>query len=85
VIYMGVSGAARIESELLSALPPTTPVAIVQNATLPNQRHAVTTLAALQATIAGEQLASPSVIVVGDVVQGVAAVANAPALRSLTG
>jgi uroporphyrin-III C-methyltransferase len=50
----------------------------VQHASLPNQRHAVTTLGELQATIAREQLASPSVIVVGDVISGVAAAATAP-------
>jgi uroporphyrin-III C-methyltransferase len=78
VIYMGVSGALRIQDELLTGLPASTPVAIVQHASLPNQRHAVTTLGELQATIAREQMASPSVIVVGDVISGVAAAANAP-------
>ena len=73
VIYMGVTGAAHIQAQLLSALPPDTPAAIVQHASLPQQRHAVTTLGELAATIAREQLASPSVIVVGDVVRGVAA------------
>jgi uroporphyrin-III C-methyltransferase len=77
VIYMGVSGAARIQEELLSGLPASTPVAVVQYASLPNQRHAVTTLGELEATIAREQLASPSVIVVGDVIAGVAAAASA--------
>jgi uroporphyrin-III C-methyltransferase len=78
VIYMGVSGALRIQDELLTGLPASTPVAIVQHASLPNQRHAITTLGELQATIAREQMASPSVIVVGDVISGVAAAANAP-------
>jgi uroporphyrin-III C-methyltransferase len=77
VIYMGVSRIQRIEEELLTGLPPETPVAIVQRASLPDQRHAVTTLGQLGATIAREQLASPSVIVVGDVVKGIAAVAHA--------
>jgi uroporphyrin-III C-methyltransferase len=72
VIYMGVSSADRIEEELLSGLPAETPVAIVQRASLPDQRHAVTTLGQLTATIEREGLASPSVIVVGDVVRGVA-------------
>ena len=75
VIYMGVSGASRIQQELLTALPGSTPVAIVQRASLPDERHAVTTLAQMNATIDGEQLASPSVIVVGDVIRGVAAAA----------
>jgi uroporphyrin-III C-methyltransferase len=79
VVYMGVSGAARIQEELLTALPASTPVAIVQRASLPDQRHAVTTLGQLDATIAREQLASPSVIVVGDVIKGIAAASSAPA------
>ena len=79
VIYMGVSGAQRIQEELLAGLSASTPVAIVQRASLPDQRHAVTTLGQLRATIEREQLASPSVIVVGDVVSGVAAASGAPA------
>jgi uroporphyrin-III C-methyltransferase len=77
VIYMGVRSAERIQQDLLSGLPGETPVAIVQRASLPDQRHAVTTLAALADTIARESLASPSVIVVGDVVRGIAAAAQA--------
>lgn len=78
VIYMGMRGAAHIQHGLLQGLPAQTPVAVIQNASLPKQRHGVTTLAALQSTIEAEKLASPSVIVVGDVVQGVAAWAAAP-------
>lgn len=70
---MGVSGAAHIQDELLHGLPAGTPVGIIQNASLPQQRDAVCTLAQLQATIEREQLASPSIIVVGDVLQGLLA------------
>jgi uroporphyrin-III C-methyltransferase len=70
---MGVSGASTIEQELLCGLPASTPVAIIQHASLPHQRHAVTTLGDLHGTITRDGLASPSVIVVGDVVRGVAA------------
>ena len=77
VIYMGVSGASHIQEQLLSALPADTPAAIVQHASLPQQRHAVTTLGELAATIDREQLASPSVIVVGDVIRGIAAAQQA--------
>ena len=73
VIYMGVSGASTIQRELLHGLHADTPVAIIQNASLPQQRHAVCRLAELESTIAREQLASPSVIVVGDVLQGLLA------------
>ncbi|MDB5912533.1 MAG: uroporphyrinogen-III C-methyltransferase [Ramlibacter sp.] len=77
VIYMGVSSAAHIQADLLTSLPAQTPVAIVQRASLPDQRHAVTTLGELAATIEREGLGSPSVIVVGDVVRGVAVAAEA--------
>ena len=73
VIYMGVREAACIERELLRGLPPHTPVAIIENVSLPLQRQAVCQLAELSATMAREQLASPSVIVIGDVLQGLLA------------
>ena len=73
VIYMGVSGVGQIQQGLLSALPASTPAAVIQHASLPKQRHAGTTLGALADTIEREQLGSPSVIVVGDVMAGVAA------------
>ncbi len=71
---MGVRDANRIQQELLAGLPADTPVAVIQNASLPDQRHAVTSLDRLHATLVAEQLGSPSVIVVGDVVRGIAAV-----------
>jgi len=77
VIYMGVSGAARIQQALLQGLPSQTPVAIIQHASLPAQRHAVCTLAELHQTLTAQKLGSPSVIVVGDVLQGLLAVAGA--------
>ena len=75
VIYMGVSGSQQIQHELLKGLAASTPVAIIQNASLPAQRHAVATLGSLRSTIEIEGLQSPSVIVVGDVLQGLAAIA----------
>ena len=83
VIYMGVSGSQQIQSELLTGLPAHTPVAVIQHATLPEQRHAVTTLGELRATIEREGLGSPAVIVVGDVVSGIAALqAPLPLVRT---
>jgi uroporphyrin-III C-methyltransferase len=76
VIYMGVSGAAHIQDELLHGLPAHTPVAIIHKASLPEQRQALCTLSDVHATVLREQLASPSVIVVGDVVSGVAQLAH---------
>lgn len=82
VIYMGVSGIARIQAELLTGLPASTPVAVIQNASLPTQRHIVTTLGALQASIEGQHMGSPSVIVVGDVIKGVQMAAADSGLRA---
>jgi uroporphyrin-III C-methyltransferase len=45
----------------------------VQNVSLSTQRHVVTTLGGLFDTIVREQLGSPSIMVVGDVVQGIQA------------
>ncbi|VTU23510.1 Siroheme synthase [Variovorax sp. SRS16] len=80
VIYMGVSGAAHIQDELLHGLPGETPVAVIQHASLPQQRHIATTLDRLREDIAAAGLASPAVIVVGDVLRGLAA-AGLPATR----
>ncbi len=71
VIYMGVSGVSRIQRDLLTGLPAHTPVAVIQNASLPSQRQVVTSLGQLAEVVEREQMASPSVIVVGDVVKGV--------------
>ncbi|MDP3710051.1 MAG: uroporphyrinogen-III C-methyltransferase, partial [Polaromonas sp.] len=79
VIYMGVSGAGRIQTELLTGLPASTPVAVIQNATLPNQRHITTTLGALADAIQAGGLVSPSIIVVGDVIGSLALAAAHPA------
>jgi uroporphyrin-III C-methyltransferase len=70
VIYMGVSSLNTIRQGLLQGLPATTPVAIVQHASLAEQRQALTTLGDLVETMAQQGLQSPSIIVVGDVVQG---------------
>lgn len=81
VIYMGVSGAGHIQQELLSGLPACTPVAVIQNASLPTQRHIATTLGALAEQIKTSGIASPSVIVVGDVVSGLAQAGAHPEAR----
>ena len=79
VVYMGVAQVAALQAGLLRALPPATPAAVVQHASLAEQRDCVTTLGALAETIAREGLASPAVIIVGDVLRGVAAARRAAA------
>lgn len=70
VIYMGVSTVRSLQAGLLEALPGGTPVAVVQHASLPQQRHAVGTLGGLAGLIEQHGLGSPAVIVVGDVLRG---------------
>ena len=81
VIYMGVSGAGHIQNELLTGLPAATPVAVIQNATLATQRHITCTLGVLATAIQAAGLASPAIIVVGDVISGLVAAAQPGALR----
>lgn len=79
VIYMGVSSIEHISAELQAGgLAAHTPAAIIQHASLPQQRHAITDLHHLADTLHRDNLASPSVLVIGDVVQGVAAWAHQP-------
>ncbi len=72
VIYMGVRELSNIEQGLRQGLPDDTPVAVVQNATLPQQRHAVSVLSDLSALVQREGLGSPSIVVIGDVLKGLA-------------
>ncbi|MGA0006436.1 MAG: uroporphyrinogen-III C-methyltransferase [Burkholderiaceae bacterium] len=78
VVYMGVSTVADIEADLAVGLPPDTPIALIQNATLPNQRQAFGTLASLRDTMTTHQITSPAIMVIGDVVKGLLAASQAP-------
>lgn len=75
VVYMGVTGVQELQAELLTGLPGKTPVAVVQNATLPGQRLVKTSLDQLANTVAREKIASPAIIVIGDVTGAAARVA----------
>jgi len=79
VIYMGVAGVRELQDALLSGLPADTPVAVVQDASLPTQRSISATLAALADTVLAERIASPAVIIVGDVTRAAVPAASAAA------
>ncbi len=69
VIYMGVATAADITEKLISdGLSPDTPVAVLERATRPRARALRTILTDLGDMIEREGVASPAIIVVGDVV-----------------
>lgn len=78
VIYMGVAGARQLQDGLLTGLPAHTPVAVVQNASLPEQRGCVTELGQLAQALARENIASPAIIVVGEVARAAALARSLP-------
>lgn len=70
VIYMGLANLPEIVKGLLGAgMSATMPVAVVQNGTLPTQRSVVSRLDQVVADVEREELVSPALIVVGDVVR----------------
>lgn len=70
VVYMGVTTVQELQTGLLGALPASTPVAVVQHASLAHQKQAVGSLGALAALVQQHGLASPAIIIVGDVLRG---------------
>ena len=65
-IYMGVRSAGVIERNLLNAgAEPATPVVIVENGTLPQERVIETTLADLSAAVQAEAVTAPAIIFIG--------------------
>ena len=70
VIYMGLANLEGIASRLLNAgMPGARLVAVIQDGTLPSQRSVVSPLANVVDAVALAGLASPALVVVGDVVK----------------
>ena len=81
VIYMGLHNLRRISQELVAGgLDPATPAAVIQQGTVRGQRLLIANLADLADRVEAEGFASPSIVVVGEVVaQRVASCAPEPA------
>jgi len=68
VIYMGVRGAELVASKLLKAgRAPETPIAIVENGSLPGERVVAGVLSELPDLVTQEKVTGPAVIIVGEV------------------
>jgi uroporphyrin-III C-methyltransferase len=68
VVYMGVARCAGIQAALLSAgLSSSTPVAVIENATLWRERQVRTTLGQLAVDVVALDIEAPAIIVIGDV------------------
>jgi len=69
VIYMGVGNLPRIQAALLAAgMPAALPACAIQNGTLGTARHVISSLAGLHADVTAAGIASPAIIVIGEVV-----------------
>ncbi len=70
VIYMGLTGLSVISTQLIRhGLSKNTPVAVIQNATRPDQKVVTGTLQTIQAEVNRAQIESPAIIIIGDVVK----------------
>lgn len=70
ILYMGMSRLAEIADALLAGgMPPDLPVAIVNNATTPQQRVFVTTLANAGVDASAQGFGAPSIIAIGEMVR----------------
>lgn len=69
VIYMGLMKAAHIQQQLLAAgRAASTPVAIIENGTRLDQRIITTELSTLAEQISSQQVQSPALLIIGEVV-----------------
>ena len=74
VVYMGLTNAQQISDQLVNnGLSPTTPVAIIENATLPGEQILAATAATFPAIAIDHGLVGPALIIIGDVAAAAAA------------
>ena len=70
VFYMGLAGLETICSKLIEyGKSPSTPAALIERGTLPEQRVHVSDLAGLAAKIEGLEVHAPTLLIIGDVVR----------------
>ena len=68
VIYMGVSRVGALEKAVIEAgLAGSTPVLVVENASLPRERQLRTRMDRLAHDVAAHEIASPAIMVIGEV------------------
>lgn len=83
-IYMGKAAAPRVSAKLIAAgLPPSTPVVLVENASLPEERHFATRLDLLPLAARSALGDGPAVILVGQAVASAGRVVASAAARVL--
>ncbi len=84
-VYMGKAAAPRVSAKLIAAgVPPSTPVVLVENASLPDERHFATRLDLLPLAARTALSDGPAVILVGQAVAGAGTAPAKAAGRVLT-
>lgn len=84
VFYMGIRQAGQIQTQLVSrGLAPTTTLAIIENGTRPEQRIFHGQLGQLRAMVEQNQIASPALVVIGEVTRLGANADNLTSLNAL--
>ena len=85
VVYMAVSNCSALETAVREAgWPLATPVAMVENATLPSERRLFTTIGGMSAFAAANALRSPAIMVIGEAVRAAARATSAAPHSSST-
>jgi uroporphyrin-III C-methyltransferase len=69
VIYMGINSAHEVQTALLKSMPGTTPMAVVQNASMPHQQSFIGQLSTMHVLMDSYAVASPAIILIGDVLE----------------
>ncbi len=70
VVYMGLARLGHIAGRLIAAgMAPDTPACAIQHGTLAHQRHVVSALSSLEEQVRARTLASPTIVVIGEVVR----------------
>ncbi len=69
VVYMGLKNVSHIVQSLIAAgMSPDKPAAIIESASLPEQRSLITTLGNLPVVVIAKGVQSPAIVLIGDVV-----------------
>ena len=83
-VYMGVAAAGRIAARLIAqGLAPGTPVAVIENGTMADQKTAAGALRDLEALVRDNGITGPALIIIGEVARRAQAEALAERPRAL--
>lgn len=87
VVYMGVAAAAETTANLVRhGMDPATPVAVIENGTLPNQRVITGRLDRLEAMVLSNDVRNPALIIIGEVARAASVKRSVPdRLRAAAG